>query len=297
MTPLLPEFHSATQPWHSQAGGGVTLRGRRIARADVPLIHFIHGNGFSGGTYWPLLHSFADRYALFCHDLEGHGQSDAPAHYSGTPAIIRRIAHVMDEQCGARAPIIGIGHSFGAAVTLGVAAAQPQRFSALVLLDPILLPRAHWLAVKAASAFSRNPMAQGARRRRSQWDSRDQVLEKLRGRGIYRGWQDDALACFVDYATRDTDDGRRQLCCPTEIEASIFEQPIYPWPMIRRLRTPTLLIHGQGSYAFFKPALKAIRRLNPGIQIEAVNGGHCFMQEDPEPTARLINGFLARHNL
>jgi pimeloyl-ACP methyl ester carboxylesterase len=71
------DFVQATTPWQSQAGSGPTLRGRRVDNGR-PLIHFLHGNGFCGGVYWPFLRGLLPDYALFCHDLEGHGASLAP---------------------------------------------------------------------------------------------------------------------------------------------------------------------------------------------------------------------------
>ena len=286
------DFLQATIAWQSQAGTGPTLRGRRVDNGR-PLIHFLHGNGFCGGVYWPFLRGLLPDYALFCHDLEGHGASDAPARYSGTPAIIARVPQIIDEQCAGNAPMIGLGHSFGAAVTLAVAAQRPDLFRALVLLDPILIPTAAWLGIKLASRLDRNPMANAARRRRDRWASRDEVLDKLRGRGIYRGWREDALASFVDHATRDDGDAR-VLCCPRTLEASIFENPVYPWRLIRRVSCPVLFLYGESSYPFLPRAARLAARLNPNITVRTQPGGHCFMQEDPERAAAEVRDFLRR---
>ncbi len=289
-------YLAATTAWASDAGKGPRLRGRR-RDARGPLIHFLHGNGFCGGVYWPLLKRLLPDYGLFCHDIEGHGASDAPTRYSGTSAIIERVPQILDDQCAGIGPVIGMGHSFGAAVTLATAARNPGRFRALVLLDPILLPAYQWWGLQALNLLGRNPMANGARRRRARWSSRTEVLEKLRGRGIYRGWQDEGMDCFIDQATRDDADGTRVLCCPPTLEGAIFENPIYPWRVIRQVDCPVLLVYGADSYPFFPATIAAIRRLNPSIDIRRVAGGHCFMQEDPDATARLVLDFLQRQDL
>lgn len=286
------DFLQATTAWQSQAGIGPALRGRRLDNGR-PLIHFLHGNGFCGGVYWPFLRGLLGDHALFCHDLEGHGASDAPAHYSGTRAIIARVPQIIDDQCAGAAPMVGLGHSFGAAITLAVAAQRPDLFRALVLLDPILIPAAPWLGIKLASRLGRNPMANAARRRRDRWASREEVLNKLRGRGIYRGWREDALESFVDHATRD--DGKaRVLCCPREIEAAIFEQPVYPWHRIRRVRCPVLFLYGEASYPFLPRAAQLAASLNPRVSVRRLPGGHCFMQENPERAAEEVCDFLRK---
>ncbi len=297
-------FLQATTPWQSNAGEGPTLRGRRSAsgapNTDRPLIHFLHGNGFCGGIYWPFLRGLLGEHALFCHDIEGHGASDAPTAYSGTANIIRRVPQVIDEQCAGAAPMIGMGHSFGAAVTLAVAAQRPDLFRTLVLLDPILIPTPAWLGIKLAGLLGRNPMANAARRRRNQWSSRDEVLTRLRGRGIYQGWREDALESFVEHATCADSNGNgngngRTLCCPRDLEASIFENPVYPWRLIRRVRCPVLFVYGASSYPFLSTSARLARRLNPRVEIRRLPGGHCFMQEDPDRSAAAVRDFLHQH--
>ena len=78
----------ASRGWESRAGEGPVLRGRRVDGSG-PTIHFLPGNGFCGGVYWPFLKRFAPDRSLFLHDIEGHGASDAPAHFSGIGPIAR----------------------------------------------------------------------------------------------------------------------------------------------------------------------------------------------------------------
>lgn len=284
----LPEL---TSGWESQAGGGPVLRGRKAAGADAT-IHFLPGNGFCGGVYWPFLKRFLPEQGLFLHDIEGHGASDAPAHFSGIGAIARRIPLVLQEQ-GLRdgRALIGMGHSFGAALTLKVAADNPGLFKALVLLDPIVFPTPVWLSVRLMSFFGVHPMVKAAQRRRREWPSRQEALDRLRDRGIYKGWTEEALACFVDYATADVD-GKRVLRCPPELEAEIYERPVYPWPSFRNVELPILFLYGAGSYPFFPPAARLARRANAGVQVGTVPGHHCFMLEDPAPAHDAVAQFL-----
>jgi pimeloyl-ACP methyl ester carboxylesterase len=261
------------------------------------MLHFLSGNGFCGGVYWPFLKRFLPERELFTHDIEGHGDSEAPAHFSGVGPIARRIPEVMRNQglLDGR-PLVGIGHSFGAAMTLKVAADNPGLFRALVLLDPIVFPDAVWLGVRLLAALGLHPMVKAAHRRRRAWASRDEVIERLRGRGIYKGWTEEALACFADHATRD-EAGERVLCCPPELEAEIYERPVYPWPSFRNVKVPILFLHGAGSYDFFPPAARLARRANPAVEVTTAPGHHCFMLEDPAAAHAAVAGFLARNGL
>ena len=288
------EAYGQLPRWQSNAGEGPTLRGR-ITGEGGPLIHFLHGNGFCGGVYWPMLERLLPGHRLFTHDLEGHGDSDAPAHYSGTGALIRRIPQVIaQQQLGTG--LIGIGHSFGGALTLAVAARHPGLFKALVLLDPILLPPPLWWWFGFSDRIGRNPMSNGARRRRERWVSREEAAQRLRDRGIYAGWSAEAHECFIEYATRDAD-GERALCCPREIEAAIFAQPVYPWKALPRIEVPVLFLRGAQSYPFFAWTERLVRRHNPRVRLQQLPGGHCFIQEDPAATAQAVSGFLREHGL
>jgi pimeloyl-ACP methyl ester carboxylesterase len=289
-----PQTDYARLPrWHSTAGGGPRLTGRRAGERG-PLIHFLHGNGFCGGVYWPCLRGLTTDHRLVLHDLEGHGESEAPPRFSGSRAIRARVPQVMDDLGLPQQGLIAMGHSYGGALSLQLVDRQPQRYRALILLDPILLPPlVHW-GSRLATRLGRNSMANGARRRRTVWPSREEARARLAGRGIYRGWTDEALDHFIDHATRDTPEGRA-LCCPPHIEAAIFEQPFPAWGAVSRLKLPTLLLYGAQSYPFFTPLLRRLRRLAPQVQVQAMPGGHCFMQEDPAATTAAVRAFLAGH--
>ena len=282
--------------WESGAGGGPTLRGWR-AEAPGATIHFLPGNGFCGGVYWPFLKRFQPERGLFTHDIEGHGDSDSPPHFSGIGAVARRVPAVWKEQgFGSGRPLIGMGHSFGAALTLKVAADNPGLFSALVLLDPIVFPTPVWFGMRALAAFGLHPMTRAALKRRREWPGRQEALDHLRGRGIYKGWTEEALECFVDYAMHD-EGGKRVLSCPPELEAEIYERPVYPWPSFKSVGVPILFLNGAQSYPFFQPASRLAQRANPCVEIQTVPGEHCFMLQHPDQAHAAVAEFLNKNNL
>lgn len=286
----------ATRRWETAAGGGPVLRGRAVDAPGQPTIHFLPGVGFCGGVYWPFLKRFAGSHGLFLHDYEGHGESDVPERFSGEAALARRVPQVIADQHLSR-PLIGMGHSFGAALTLKVAAQNPGLFKALVLLDPIVFPPWLWLAVRVSALLGTHPMARAARSRRPSWPSRQDALDHLRGRGIYKGWDEDALEAFVDNATTALPDGGRTLSCPPALEAQIYGKPVYPWDLLPKVEAPILFLHGAGSYPFFPEATRRARKLNPRVEVATVPGAHCFMQEHPGLAHTAVEGFLERHGL
>ncbi|MNL87000.1 Alpha/beta hydrolase family protein [compost metagenome] len=58
------------------------------------------------------------------------------------------------------------------------------------------------------------------------------------------------------------------------------------------MRTPTLLLHGHKSYAFVGKSARRLAASNPTVQEQQVEGGHCFMQEQPQDAAERVLAFL-----
>ena len=84
--------------WSHPVGPDLFLRGREYIRGERPLLHFVHGNGFSGMTYWPLLGRLHDHYDLCLHDTQGHGHSDDGARFPGWNATADRIVEFMTQR-------------------------------------------------------------------------------------------------------------------------------------------------------------------------------------------------------
>ncbi len=76
-------------------------------------------------------------------DLLGHARSSWAAPWT-IDANVGALAALLDEQ--ADAAVLVVGHSFGGAVALHLAAARPDLVSALVLLDPAVGLDGGWMA-------------------------------------------------------------------------------------------------------------------------------------------------------
>src|SRR5690606_41267246 len=71
--------------------------------------------------------------------------------------------------------------------------AHPQLFARAVLLDPVPFPRRLILLRNLLGPLLRNPMADAARRRRTHWQDAEEAYARLNGRGIFRGWEEEAM--------------------------------------------------------------------------------------------------------
>jgi len=115
------------------------IRGWATEKRGLPLILFLHGNGFAGRVYTPFLEPLAERYDVLILDLPGHGGSDTLWPLPGLVEIAERVhTAVINTGRNSSSQIIGVGHSIGSVITMLCAFHHPETYQSLVLLDPIL---------------------------------------------------------------------------------------------------------------------------------------------------------------
>lgn len=286
--------------WQHTTSQHFTLRGYYTAARGKPVVHFIHGNSYSGLTYLPLWEALYPYFDIFLHDAQGHGDSDEGGAFVGWNESAELALTVAEEwlpQLYGKVPIYGCGHSFGGILTLLMTKQRPHLFNELVLLDPILFLPSMIMPMRILSWFgvySLNPYAKRARRRRSVWPNRDAALAGLQERGMFRGWEPSALGAYVDHAMSVQHDGQQQrswgLKCSPQREAEIFSSYARGlWPAItQHLQTPTHVWGGQETYPFLHKSLRKWRQSNSKVQLDWVPGGHCFMLQHPKQVADQI---------
>jgi pimeloyl-ACP methyl ester carboxylesterase len=127
--PLRPE-------WQQVFVGDSRVEVVALGEGD-PLL-FLHGWGLSPRAYLPALHCVAERgHRITAPSLPGFGRSDARRNHDHS---LRGVADHMIEALDAlalpdRLPVVA--HSFGAGVTLRIAALRPDLVRGLTLISPV----------------------------------------------------------------------------------------------------------------------------------------------------------------
>ncbi|MDX1538796.1 alpha/beta hydrolase [Arsukibacterium sp.] len=280
-------------PWHYPTHFGFTLRGYYTKPSGKPLLHMLHGNGFCSRTYLPLLQHLQLHFDFFLSDAQGHGDSDHGGPFLGwnASAELAEAALLAHRHLFAGQPVIGVGHSFGGVLTALINSKAASPFQQTILLDPVLFTPSMLTVMRSLQGiglYHKNPMAKAAIRRRRHWPDKNTAYHYLHNRGMFKKWQPEALAAYIDHALTDSEQGFSLKCQP-EREAEIFSS--YPdklWQQLSQPCPPTLIIYGDSSYPFIGKAVKKWQGRNPAITSMVTAGGHCFMQENPAATARLI---------
>lgn len=285
-------------PWSHPTSAGFTLSGWHTPPSGKPLLHFLHGNGFCGRTYEPMLAGLAEHFDLWLCDAQGHGDSEHGGRFHGWNRSAELAVEAFEAGRGiyGEVPRFALGHSFGGVLTSLILARQPQLFQRAVLLDPVLFSQT-MMGVMALSELvglhRRNVMAKKSASRRRHWPDRASAFALLQGKGIFRGWTDAALQAYVDHALKDSAEGGVELKCRPSREVDIFSSfPRRLWPSLAKITVPTLLLYGDKTYPFVGQSARRLAGLNAAVSIAEVPGGHCFMQEHPEDAAARVLAFL-----
>ena len=102
----------------------------------------IHGLTGHGRRWQPLATQHLPEITVAAPDLIGHGFSSWAAPWT-IDANVAALAALLERQ--GDGPVVIVGHSFGGAVALHLAAAHPDRVAALVLLDPAIGLNGAWM--------------------------------------------------------------------------------------------------------------------------------------------------------
>lgn len=281
------------EPWSYQVRAGFNLRGWRTQFSGKPIIHFLHGNGFCGLTYLPMLKPLMDDFDLLITDLPGHGDSDTGGRFMGWNKCANLALEVVDHFTSLlpqAVPVYAVGHSWGGVITALMMAKQKDCFDQAILLDPVIFPPGMLRVMATIDLFGllqRLPLAKQARVRTQEWESREAAFDYFHERGTFKGWTRGSLEAYVNYALQDTHEGV-SLKCPPKREADIFSS--YPkrlWPSLKRIKTPTEIWAAKKTFPFIARSMERLEQYS-AFHIETVEGGHCFMQQRPEQIAEQI---------
>ncbi len=245
---------------------------------------FVHANGFNAMAYRRLLAPLSKRMRIWAPDLRGHGRTTLSAEPSGRRNwrdLARDLEHLLDRIDGP--PVVLAGHSMGGTAGLLAAAGRRERVSRLVLIDPVIWSRPATIGMNlplVERLLRRSALAEGARRRRAVFASREEALAAYRGRGAFRGWEDGWIADFLVDGLTESPEGLR-LSCPPGWEASNYAAQAHdPWRAVRRVKRPMTVLRAEtGSIC----NLRETPADAPWVDVRTIAGsGHMVPMHQPQ---------------
>jgi pimeloyl-ACP methyl ester carboxylesterase len=267
-----------------------------------PLAHFSHATGFCAGMYTPLAERLKSFLKVLGMDDRGHGRTKAPANpqeLKNWDIFVDDLARFV-ENLGQ--PVIAMGHSRGATVSLLLAVKRPDLIRALVLIDPTILPFSWmwwWYLAKLTGLAKFVPIVATAARRRSEWPDKKSMLEAYQLKPVFQTWTDGFLDAYIREGTEETGRETIRLCCEPVWESKCFAAcPHDIWRHISRLQKPALVLYGAKSDTFLASAAKRFKAKVPGAALRCFeDAGHFVPMERPDETAEVILDFLRNENV
>ncbi len=248
-----------------------------------PPVLLNHANGFCGALWEPVALALRERFRVYAMDARGHGASSKPsgaAHYAWE-ALGRDAAAVAAWVAERHGPLaLAAGHSFGGTCLALAARLRPELFGRLLLVDSPYPPRRDRMRLAPDRGGS---LAEGARRRKHRFASREAARERWASRPMFASWTPRALELYAEFGLVEADDGGVTLACPPEIEATLFEglPGVDLGDHPERLRLPMRFLwarHGNAPREHFELLAADL----PQADVETIDAGHLVLMEDPE---------------
>jgi Predicted hydrolases or acyltransferases (alpha/beta hydrolase superfamily) len=267
-------------------------------------LHFLHANGYPPECYKSFLELLQKQYHVFGMLLRPLWGTSSPNEIEDWQPFSDDLLQFLGPQS---TPVIGVGHSIGAIVTLRAALRDPSKFRALILLDPVLFVPSQliaWNVFRAIGLGNKvHPKIAGALKRRRTFDNLDLVFHGYRSRAVFRYMSDENLRIYLEGITRKTENGREaspqggyELVYSPEWESCIYLTGLRDfdiWRGLPKLEVPTLFIRGAETDTFLEKAARLIKRMQPRAWVETLGKStHLLPLERPQEVFDMLEAFL-----
>jgi lipase len=263
-----------------------------------PTLFFLHATGFHGRCWDEVIGSLGD-HNCYAMETRGHGRSgksEPPCNWRDAAKDAESVA----SQLGLRGAI-GIGHSMGGHSLSLAASRNPEIFSGLVLIDPVIFREEKYRQPdEPMPDFKSHPVS----RRRNQWQSWQDMHQRYRDRPPFSRWKTAVLEDYCQFALLPEPGGDGYvLACQPEFEASIYVMGnshlsnIYE--DLSKIEMPVLVVRAgkemdnvQLDFDFSPTNPKLASLLKQGRDLHFQNRTHFVPMEGPEMTAAFIQDFI-----
>jgi pimeloyl-ACP methyl ester carboxylesterase len=268
----IPTVGRILQPFYREAGTG-------------PGVVCIHANASTSGQWRSLMDALAPRFRVFAPDSYDAGKS--PQWPSDRIIRLRDEVRLIEPVLGrAGSPLALVGHSYGAAVALIAALADPGRVRAMALYEPTLF------ALLDAETPAPNE-AEGIRN----------VVARA-GVALDAGDQDAAAERFIDYwmgtgSWVRTPEQRKPPIAASVRNVRRWGHALFTEPTtleaFRSLHVPVLYMMGKRTTASARGVARLLGNALPQVEVvEFKNLGHMGPITHPDVVNETIGRFLER---
>lgn len=270
-----------------------------IGDADLQYLYYhgsgrvmilLHATGFLPWLWHPIARQLSGEYRVIAPYFCDHRETDPLKGGLSWMKLAEDLCR-MCEKLNIASPVL-VGHSMGATVMAIAEAVHGPRAAAMILIEPIFLPQDFY---QLQLGVEDHPLARKSIRRRNSWEDSSAARAYLRGKGMFKRWDEEFLDLYIRHGMVEASSGGLALTCSPEKEASLFMGGMGydPWPLLPKITCPVLVLEGQNSenrqYIDLKTGASKIPR---GSYRLVADAGHLIPMEKPKETLRIIADFL-----
>jgi pimeloyl-ACP methyl ester carboxylesterase len=259
---------------------GVDIAVRDFGGGGQPIL-FAHATGFCGALFEPLIAHLRSDFHCVALDLRGHGDSAPPPDldfdWRGFATDLLAVVDTLDLEAPST-----VGHSCGAAAAFLAEQRRPGTFARMYGYEPAMAFR------EGIDVPGPNPLSEGARRRRSTFASRAELVTYLHSKALFARLDPAVLDAYVEHGFATMADGSLQLKCLPEYEARTFENGGSNDAVERlgEVDCPVTLVYGDAPDSFPPAMAEAVSSRLRHVELRtAVGLGHLGPLEAPATIA------------
>jgi pimeloyl-ACP methyl ester carboxylesterase len=262
-------------------------------------IHFAHANGYPPACYRPLFSLLAKNYHVISMLQRPLWQNSNPNEIKDWHPFSADLINFLDQQ-SLDSPI-AIGHSLGGIASLRAAILEPDRFKALILIDPVLFSPLQIIARRLKWSMDMwyrfHPLIKAARYRRRKFTDVESIFTGYRRKPVFRYMDDDNLWAYINGIIIPDPDGGYKLLFSPEWEMRIYATGIWNnldlWRNITKIKIPILIIRGEETDTFLITAANLLKKRLPSSKIVTIDKTtHLVPLEKPNKVNNIIVNFL-----
>lgn len=258
------------------------------------LLHLGSANGFHPKAYKQLVEELTDDFEVLSMHFRPLWENSDPYQMTNWKDLVVEFIDFLEQQ---KQPIIGVGHSFGASLTILAAYERPDLFQKLILIEPVLLPKFVFIFQKLVPLGIRKkvtPIAKTALNRTDVWENKQAAYDYLRPKRVFKRIPDDVFTALIDHTIETRPDGKATLSFTKQWEAQIYATVGNIWPVLPNLKMPVLALRGAKTDTIRAKEWEKWQKLNKITEFKNVEGlGHLLPFEDPKLIASFIKDFTS----
>ena len=257
---------------------------------DGPTLILMHATGFLPWLWHPIARELAPSFRIIAPYFCDHRETDPEQGGLSWMTIAEDLA-IFCERLDIQDAAL-VGHSMGATVLMLSHVSFGLSARGIIMIEPIFLPE-DFYTIKIT--VDEHPLASKSIKRRNSWQDKTEAIHYLKGRSLFRKWDEEMLELYIRYGMREGDSGGLTLACSPKREASLFMGGMHfdPWPLIPKVKCPALIIEGQESDNRAYIDLKTATSLLPNGTYKLVEGaGHLIPMEKPGEITGIIREFF-----